>query len=61
MKQVIRILKCVQSTASSQWLPITDNMLLVTCTFKSLDLLIPDHGMFWATCNLTYMYFQLAF
>lgn len=48
-------MKRSQSTASSQWLPITDNMLLVT--FKSLDLLIPDHGMFWAACNLTYFGF----
>ena len=34
---------------------MTDDILLVI--FKSLDLLIPDHGMVWAAWNLAYFGF----
>lgn len=43
---VVRGIKRSQGSANSQQLPMTDDILLVI--FKSLDLLIPDHGMVWA-------------
>ena len=36
-------------------LPVTDDILVII--FKVLDLSIPDHGMFWAICDLTYFGF----
>ena len=35
--------------------PVTDSTILLI--FKSLDLNIPDHTMFWAACNLAYFGF----
>jgi len=51
----LRGIKKTQSDTSSLSLPVTDDILMVI--FHALDLSLPDHGMFWAACNLAYFGF----
>ena len=55
LQRVLRGIKRSQGGPSTSRLPITDHIMLVI--FKSLDLSIPDHCMFWAACNLAYFGF----
>ena len=48
----------MQGSPSSNCLPITDNLMLVI--WKSLDLHLPDHCMFWAAYSLAYFGFLRA-
>jgi len=50
LRRVLRGVKQTQGDASSQWLPITDDVLVVI--FKALNVNLPDHCMFWAACCL---------
>ena len=47
---VIRSIKRTQGSPSSSRLPNTDDLILVI--WKSLNLQLPDHSMFWAGCTL---------
>ena len=51
----LRGIKKTQGDTSSLSLPVTDDILMVI--FHALDLSLPDHGMFWAACNLAYFGF----
>ena len=52
LRRVLRGIKRTQGDTSSLRLPVTDDILMVI--FHALDLSLPDHGMFWAACNLAY-------
>ena len=58
LQRVLRGIKRLQGSPSSNCLPITDNLMLVI--WKSLDLQLPDHCMFWAACTLVYFGFLRA-
>lgn len=58
LQRVVRGIKCCQSSPSSTHLPITDDLMLVI--WRSLDLRLPDHLMFWAACSLGYFGFLRA-
>ena len=58
LQRVVRGIKRCQGTPSSTRLPITDNLSVVI--WQSLDLGLPDHQMFWATCSLEYFCFLHA-
>ena len=47
-----------QGSSSSSRLPITDDLMLLI--WRSLDLCLPDHLMFWAACSLGYFGFLRA-
>ena len=55
LQRVIRGIKRSQGTPSASRLPITDDLMLVI--WKSLDLQLPDHCMFWAAWTLVYFGF----
>ena len=55
LRRVLRGIKRTQGDTSSLRLPVTDDILMVI--FHALDLSLPDHGMFWAACNLAYFGF----
>ena len=55
LQRVIRSIKRTQGSPSSRRLPITDDLMLVI--WKSLNLQLPDHCMFWAACTLRYFKF----
>jgi len=55
LQRVLRGVERTQGDASSQRLPITDNVLVVI--FKALNVNMPDHCMFWAACCLAYFGF----
>ena len=57
LQRVVRGIKRCQGTPST-WLPITDHLMLVI--WRSLDLSLPDHQMFWAACSLGYFGFLCA-
>ena len=48
LQRVVRGIKRCQGSPSSSRLPITDDLMLVI--WRSLDLRLPDHCMFWAAC-----------
>ena len=50
LQHVIHGIKRTQGSPSSSRLPITDDLILVI--WKSLNLQLPDHCMFWAGCTL---------
>ena len=52
LQRVIRGIKRTQGSPSSRPLPTTDDCMLVI--WKSLNLQLPDHCMFWAACTLGY-------
>ena len=56
--RVIRGIKHSQGSPSFNCLPITDSLMLVI--WRSLDMHIPDHCMFWAACTLGYFGFLRA-
>ena len=58
LQRVVRRIKRSPGSSSSPHLPITDDFMLVT--WRSLDLRLPDHLMFWATCSLGYFSFLHA-
>jgi len=58
LQRVLRGIKRLLGSPSSNCLPITDNLMLVI--WKSLDLQLPDHCMFWAACTLVYFGFLRA-
>ena len=58
LQRVIRGIKHSQGSSSSSRLPITDDLMLVI--WRSLDLRLPDHLMFWAACSLGYFGFLRA-
>ena len=58
LQRVVRCIKCLQGSASSEQPPITDSIMLVM--FNSFDLALPEHCMFWAACNLAYFGFLQA-
>ena len=58
LQQVVRGIKRCQGSPSSSRLPITDDLMLVI--WRSLDLRLPDHCMFWAACSLGYFGFLRA-
>ena len=53
LQRVVRGIKRAQGSSSYSRLPITDGLMMVI--FKSLDLSVPDHCMFWAACTLAAM------
>ena len=55
LQRVLRGVKRTQGDASSQRLPITDDVMIII--FKALDVNMPDHCMFWAACCLAYFGF----
>ena len=55
LQRVLRGVRSTQGDASSQRLPITDDVMVVI--FKALDFRIPDHCMLWAACCLAYFGF----
>ncbi|XP_068725749.1 uncharacterized protein [Montipora capricornis] len=55
LQRVLRGIKRTQGSPEAQRLPITDHILMII--FRSLDLSIFDHCMFWAACNLAYFGF----
>ena len=55
LQRVIRGIKHCQGSSSSNQLPITDDLMLVI--WRSLDLHLLDHCMFWAACSLGYFGF----
>ena len=55
LQQVLRGIKRTQRDTSSLRLPVADDIMMVI--FRSLDLSLPDHCMFWAACNLAYFGF----
>ena len=58
LQRVIRGIKRSQGSSSFSRLPITDDLMLVI--WRSLDLRLPDHLMFWAACSLGYFGFLRA-
>ena len=58
LQRVIRGIKRSQGSSSSSRLPITDDLMFVI--WRSLDLRLPDHLMFWAACSLGYFGFLRA-
>lgn len=58
LQRVVRGIKRCQGSPSSTHLPITDDLMLVI--WRSLDLRLPDHLMFWAACSLGYFGFLHA-
>jgi len=58
LQRVVRGIKRCQGSPSSSRLPITDDLMLVI--WRSLDLCLPDHCMFWAACSLGYFGFLRA-
>ena len=58
LQRVICGIKRSQGSPSSNRLPITDSLMLVI--WRSLDMRIPDHCMFWAACTLGYFGFLRA-
>ena len=58
LQRVVRGIKCLQGSASSEQPSITDSIMLVI--FNSFDLALPDHCMFWAACTLAYFGFLRA-
>ena len=58
LQRVVRGIKRSQGSSSSSRLPITDDLMLVI--WRSLDLRLPDHLMFWAACSLGYFGFLRA-
>ena len=58
LQRVVRGIKRSQGSSSSPRLPITDDLMLVI--WRSLDLRLPDHLMFWAACSLGYFGFLRA-
>ena len=57
LQRVVRGIKRCQGSSSLP-LPITDDLMLVI--WRSLDLRLPDHCMFWAACSLGYFGFLRA-
>jgi len=57
LQRVVRGIKRCQGSPSLR-LPITDDLMLVI--WRSLDLRLPDHCMFWAACSLGYFGFLCA-
>ena len=55
LQRVLRGIKRTQGDSSSLRLPITDDIMMVIV--RALDLIHPDHCMFWAACNLAYFGF----
>ena len=55
LQWAVRGIKYSQGLPSTNRLPITDSLMLVI--WKSLDLHLPDHCMFWAACTLGYFGF----
>ena len=55
LRRVLWGIKRTQGDTSSLRLPVTNDILMVI--FHALDLSLPDHGMFWAACNLAYFGF----
>ncbi|KAL9977940.1 hypothetical protein ACROYT_G015405 [Oculina patagonica] len=55
LQRVIRGIKRTQGSSEAQRLLITNDILMII--FRSLDLSMPDHCMFWAACNLAYFGF----
>ena len=58
LQRVVRAIKCLQGSASSEQPSITNSIMLVI--FNSFDLALPDHCMFWAACTLAYFGFLRA-
>ena len=58
LQRVVHGIKRCQGSSSSFCLPITDDLMLVI--WRSLDLHLPDHLMFWAACSLGYLGFLHA-
>ena len=58
LQRGIRGIKRSQGSPSSNCLPNTDSLMLVI--WRSLDVRIPDHCMFWAACTLGYFGFLRA-
>ena len=58
LQRLIRGMKRMHDSTSSSRLPITNDLMLVI--WKSLDLNISDHSMFWAACTLGYFGFLRA-
>ena len=58
LQRVIRGIKRSQGSSSSSRLPITDDLMFVI--WRSLDLRLPDHLMFWTACSLGYFGFLRA-
>ena len=58
LQRVVRGIKRCQGSSSSSRLPITDDLMLLI--WRSLDLRLPDHLMFWAACSLGYFGFLRA-
>ena len=58
LQRVVCGIKRSQGSSSSSHLPITDDLMLVI--WRSLDLRLPDHLMFWAACSLGYFGFLCA-
>lgn len=55
LQRIVRGIKRSQGSTQLQRLPITDSVMLVI--FKSLNLTLYDHCMFWAACTLAYFGF----
>ena len=55
LQRVLLGVKRTQGDASSQRLPITDDVMAII--FKALDVNMLDHCMFWAACCLAYFGF----
>ena len=55
LQRVLRGIKRTQGDTSSLRLPVTVDIMMVI--FRSLDLSLPDHCMFWAACTLAYFGF----
>ena len=55
LQWAVREIKYSHGLPSTNRLPITDSLMLVI--WKSLDLHLPDHCMFWAACTLGYFGF----
>jgi len=55
LRRVLPGIKRTQGDTCSLRLPVTNDILMVI--FHALDLSLPDHGMFWVACNLTYFGF----
>ena len=58
LQRVIRGIKRSQGSLSSNRLPITNSHMLLI--WKSLNVHLPDHCMFWAACTLEYFGFLRA-
>ena len=55
LQRVLRGIKRSRGDSRATRHPVTNSTMLLI--FKSLDLNIPDHTMFWAACNLAYFGF----